>query len=178
MRALIEEVFVAALADDSFAGVGLTALDDGAAIPLGDQWLVITTDSHVIHPIVFPGGDIGRLAVAGTLNDLAVMGATRVLGLTSAVIVEEGFARADLERVCASMRQACREAGAPIVTGDTKVMGRGEIDGLVLNTTGIGLADRVVRDNGLSAGDRIIVTGSIGDYCIIGLIAYFIDQLR
>ena len=79
--------------------IGLAALDDGAALPLGDQWLVVTTDSHVIQPVFFPGGDIGRLAVSGTVNDLAMMGATDVLALTCAVIVEEGFPRADLVRI-------------------------------------------------------------------------------
>ena len=87
MRALIEEVFVAGFGDHSVDGVGLNALDDGAALRLGDRWLVVTTDSHVVHPIVFPGGDIGRLSISGTVNDLAMMGATEVLGLTCAVVL-------------------------------------------------------------------------------------------
>ena len=117
-------------------------MDDGAAIRVGDRWLVITTDSHVVHPIFFPGGDIGRLAVSGTVNDLAMMGATEPLGLTCAVILEEGFPREDLERIQRSMRDDLRARPAPpIVTGDTKVMGKGELDGIVLNTTGVG-ADR------------------------------------
>jgi hydrogenase expression/formation protein HypE len=145
-------------------GIGLAALDDGAALRVGDRWLVLTTDSHVVHPIFFPGGDIGRLAVAGTVNDLAMMGATDPLGLTCAVVLEEGFARADLERIVASMREAALEANAPIVTGDTKVMGRGELDGIVLNTAGVALADRVVTDAGLAPGDLLIVTGTLGDH--------------
>jgi hydrogenase expression/formation protein HypE len=139
-------------------------MDDGAALRVGDRWLVITTDSHVVHPIFFPGGDIGRLAVAGTVNDLAMMGATQVLALTCAVILEEGFARSELERIQASIHSTCREAGAVIVTGDTKVMGRGELDGIVLNTTGIGLTEHVVPDSGLGPGDRILVTGTMGDH--------------
>jgi hydrogenase expression/formation protein HypE len=164
MRALIEGLFVDGFAETAVDGIGLSAMDDGAALRVGDRWLVITTDSHVVHPIFFPGGDIGRLAVAGTVNDLAMMGATEVLALTCAVILEEGFARSELERIQASIHSTCREAGAVIVTGDTKVMGRGELDGIVLNTTGIGLTERVVPDSGLRPGDRILVTGTMGDH--------------
>jgi hydrogenase expression/formation protein HypE len=164
MRALIEEVLAAPFADQPVDGLGLAAMDDGAALRLGDRWLVVTTDSHVIHPIFFPGGDIGRLAVAGTVNDLAMMGATEVLALTCAMVIEEGFLRSDLERVQASMRAACGEARATVVTGDTKVMGRGEVDGLVVNTTGVAITDRIVTDAGLRPGDRLVVSGTLGDH--------------
>ena len=164
MRALIEEVFAKEMPGLPPHSIGLGAMDDGAALWLGDRWLVLTTDSHVVHPIFFPGGDIGRLAVSGTVNDLAMMGATEVLGLTCAAILEEGFRRSDLERIQASIRRACLEANATVVTGDTKVMGRGELDGIVLNTTGVALTDRIVPDSGLSPRDRIVVTGSIGDH--------------
>ncbi|HTM19254.1 MAG TPA: hydrogenase expression/formation protein HypE [Kofleriaceae bacterium] len=162
MRALIEQVFAAGMAPVD--GIGLAAMDDGAALRLGDRWLVITTDSHVVQPWRFPGGDIGRLAVCGTVNDLAMMGATEPLALTCAVILEDGFARADLEAIWASIRDACAEAGTTVATGDTKVMGHGELDGIVINTAGVALADRVVGDAGLAAGDCILVTGSIGDH--------------
>ena len=164
MRALIERVCLAGLGPAPVDGIGLSAMDDGAAIRVGNQWLVITTDSHVVHPRVFPGGDIGRLAVSGTVNDLAMMGATRPLALTCAIILEEGFAREDLAQVYASIRTACDEAGTTVVTGDTKVMGRGELDGLVINTAGVAFCDRVVPDCGLAPGDVLILTGTVGDH--------------
>ncbi|HXF95474.1 MAG TPA: hydrogenase expression/formation protein HypE [Gemmatimonadales bacterium] len=164
MRRLIAETLAAGFVDLPVEGIGLAAMDDGAALPVGDQWLVVTTDSHVVHPIFFPGGDLGRLAIAGTVNDLAVMGATEPLGLTCAVIIEEGFRRSDLARLQRSMLDTAREAGVTIVTGDTKVMGRGELDGIVINTTGVALTRTVVPDAGLRPGDKLILTGSIGDH--------------
>ena len=165
MRSLIQEIFHDGLVTDDAPGeITLRAMDDGAALRLGSRWLVLTTDSHVVHPLFFPGGDIGRLAISGTVNDLAMMGATDVLALTCAVIIEEGFSRDDLSRIQRSMRLACEQAGARIVTGDTKVMGKGEIDGIVINTTGVALTDRVVPDSALGDGDRLIVTGTIGDH--------------
>jgi hydrogenase expression/formation protein HypE len=165
MRTLIQHVFLDGMVPAATNGdIGLAAMDDGAALRIGDRWLVVTTDSHVIHPVFFPGGDIGRLAVSGAVNDLAVMGATEVLALTCAVILEEGFPRSDLVRIQRSIREACEEAGAVVVTGDTKVMGRGELDGIVLNTTGIAMTERVVPDSGLRSGDRLLLTGTIGDH--------------
>lgn len=146
-------------------GIGLEALDDGAVIPLNGQNLVFTTDSHVVRPIFFPGGDIGRIAVCGTINDLAVMGG-RPLALSCGMIIEEGFEVADLARIVTSMDEALGEAGANLVTGDTKVMEKGALDGIAINTAGIGIADKVVRDNGLQPGDSIIVSGTLGDHGI------------
>lgn len=167
MRRLIQETLVRGLVDLPVDGIGVSAMDDGAAIRIGnDQWLIVTTDSHVVHPIFFPGGDIGRLSIAGTVNDLAMMGAAEPLGLTCAIILEEGFLLSDLERIQESIVATCREAGTPVVTGDTKVMGRGEIDGVVLNTTGVAITSRVVRDCALQPGDHIIVTGTIADHGI------------
>ena len=159
MRELIRSVFLDQVSD----GEAL-ALGDGAALPFGERWLVLTTDAHVVAPLFFPGGDIGRLAVCGVVNDLAMMGACDALALTSSVIVEEGFEIERLARVHASMQLACAQAGTRIVSGDTKVMHKGELDGLVLSTSGIGVAERVVRDSGLQPGDAIVVTGTLGDH--------------
>jgi hydrogenase expression/formation protein HypE len=159
MRRLVEQVFLRG------AGAAAEAMDDGAVIPIaGGGSIVVTTDSHVIQPIVFPGGDIGRLAVAGTVNDLAMMGATEPLGLTCGIVIEEGFSIEALSALHDSMLAACREAGTAIVAGDTKVMRRGEIDGIVINTTGVGMTWRPVRDRGALPGDVLIVTGTIGDH--------------
>jgi len=164
MRQLIRTML---LDDDGVfpeGGAGPGAMDDGAAIPVGDRFLVIATDSHVVSPRFFPGGDIGRLSITGTVNDLAMMGAIDVVGLTCSLVVEEGFYGEELARVQRSIRATCREAGVRVVTGDTKVMGRGEVDGMILNTTGVGWADRVLPTGGLSAGDKLLVTGHIGDH--------------
>jgi hydrogenase expression/formation protein HypE len=144
-------------------GVGLEAMDDGAVIPIGDRNVVFTTDSHIVRPLFFPGGDIGRISVCGTVNDLAMMGG-RPLALSCGMVIEEGFELEILERIARSMDDALAEAGASLVTGDTKVMGRGDLDGIVINTAGIGIADTVIRDSGLQEGDRILVSGTLGDH--------------
>ena len=166
MRRLIEETITHGLRSPIPDVVGLADMDDGAAVRIGNKWLVITTDSHVVQPYTFPGGDIGRLSVAGTVNDLAMMGATDVLGLTCAIVIEEGFRKSELEKIQRSLLETCDEAGVAILTGDTKVMGRGEVDGIVINTTGIALTDHLVRDAGLRPGDKIVVTGTVGDHGI------------
>lgn len=144
-------------------GIGLESLDDGAVIPLNGMNIVFTTDSHVVRPVFFPGGDIGRIAVCGTVNDLAMMGG-RPIALSCGMVIEEGFETADLERIVHSMDVALGECGANLVTGDTKVLEKGALDGIVVNTAGIGVADRIVRDNGLVPGDRILVNGTLGDH--------------
>ncbi|MDD4300413.1 MAG: hydrogenase expression/formation protein HypE [Methanomicrobium sp.] len=144
-------------------GIGLESLDDGAVIPFGDKNIVFTTDSHVVRPLFFPGGDIGRISVCGTANDLSMMGG-RPVALSCAMIIEEGFDIDILEKIVASMDAALGECGASIVTGDTKVLEKGALDGIVINTAGIGIVEKPVRDNGLKPGDAIIVSGTLGDH--------------
>ena len=146
--------------------IGLEALDDGAVIPLGaggEYNIVFTTDSHVVRPLFFPGGDIGRISVAGTVNDLAMMGA-KPLALSCGMIIEEGFSFDELKKILASMDDALGEVDAALVTGDTKVVERGAVDGIIINTAGIGIAERVISDAGLRIGDIIIVSGTLGDH--------------
>ncbi|MDD1673793.1 MAG: hydrogenase expression/formation protein HypE [Methanomicrobiales archaeon] len=151
------------LTQTNAGGIGLEAMDDGAVIPIGDQNVVFTTDSHIVRPLFFPGGDIGRISICGTVNDLAMMGG-RPLALSCGLVIEEGFDVDALEQIVRSMDAALVEAGANLVTGDTKVMERGALDGIVINTAGIGIAETVIRDNGLEAGDNIIVSGFLGDH--------------
>jgi len=140
--------------------------DDAGAINLGnDQRLAISTDSHVVKPLFFPGGDIGRLAVCGTVNDVAMLGAQPAC-LSAGFILEEGLEMGVLERVLASMQAAAQEAGVQIVTGDTKVVERGKADGLYINTTGVGVIPTGRQIGGAQArpGDAVILSGPIGDH--------------
>jgi hydrogenase expression/formation protein HypE len=159
------------------AEVPLEAMDDAAVV--GD--VVLKSDSHAVKPIFFPGGDIGRLAVSGTVNDISALGA-EPYALACGFILEEGLPLADLERILVSMRDTCIEAGVGIVTGDTKVVEKGSLGGLVMNVSGIGrrtpaldsdlnvarkyrnVAARWTIDSNLAAGDKIILSGTIGDH--------------
>lgn len=148
-------------------------LNDAAYLPLpGGEQLVFTTDSFVVSPLSFPGGDVGRLAVCGTVNDLAVMGA-EPLGLSLGLVIEEGFDQEQLAQIVASVRAACEEAGVKIVTGDTKVVERGAADGLFVTTSGVGLAPAGLRLGGENArpDDRVIVNGPLGDHALAVLAA-------
>lgn len=155
--------------------VPLTALDDAGIF----NGIVFTTDSYTVKPLFFNGGDIGRLAVSGTVNDIAVIGG-KPMALSLALVLEEGFPLDDLDRILVSIEQTCKEANVDIITGDTKVVERGSLDSLIVNTSGIGVRnplldsnlkhvnmDRGVRwllDSNLRPGDKIIVSGSIGDH--------------
>ena len=107
-------------------GISLDALDDGATIPIGDYEIVVTTDGHTIDPLFFPGGDIGRISAAGTINDVSVMGA-KPLAISNAIIMQEGFPIADLDRIMKSLNETCEEVDVAVITGDTKVMEQGKI---------------------------------------------------
>ena len=160
MVRLIEEVFATTLGNPYLAQG-----NDGSVLPPVAGRLVVSTDSHVVSPLFFPGGDIGSLAVHGSINDVAVMGATP-LYLTAAFILEEGFPLADLKRIADSMGQASREAGVPVVAGDTKVVEAGKGDGVFITTTAIGVVPDGVSLSGDLArpGDKILLSGTIADH--------------
>lgn len=164
---LISKVFLPA-----FDNPALAAGDDGAVLSLPPGRLVVSVDSHVVTPLFFPGGDIGRLAVCGTVNDVAVMGATP-LYLTAGFILEEGLPVETLQRVIESMRQAADEAGVKIVSGDTKVVERGKADGLYVSTTGVGVLPQGREISGRRAkpGDVVILSGFMGDHGVAVLAA-------
>lgn len=159
-RELVETVFL-----NYFSDPALAPLEDAAEVAAGRERLAFTTDSYVVTPVEFPGADIGRVAVCGTVNDLAVKGA-RPLAISAAFILEEGFPVELLRKVCASMRRAAREAGVPIVTGDTKVVEKGKADGIFINTSGVGLIPpgRRLAPCSVKDGDLIIVSGNLGDH--------------
>jgi hydrogenase expression/formation protein HypE len=158
---LIDELFARAF-DNEYLRQG----HDGASLPLPTEGrLVMATDGHVISPLFFPGGDIGCLSVHGTLNDVAMSGAVP-LYLAASFIIEEGFALADLKRIVESMAAAAREAGVPIVTGDTKVVEKGKGDGVFISTTGVGVAAPGLWIDGRQArvGDVVLVSGTLGEH--------------
>jgi hydrogenase expression/formation protein HypE len=158
MATLIERVFLNCYGPPDYVG------DDSATLELGAHRLAFTTDSFVVDPLFFPGGDIGRLAVAGTVNDL-LTAAARPLVLSASFILEEGLEIETLSRIAASMEQAAREAGVAIVTGDTKVVPKGSADKLFITTAGVGLVLKEgVSGAAVRPGDMIILTGSVGDH--------------
>ena len=164
MKRIIDEVFF-----EAYAGEELRRGDDAAvlAAPGAHERLAFSTDSFVVTPHFFPGGDIGRLAVCGTVNDVATSGA-KPLYLSCGFILEEGFPVDDLRRICASMAECAREAGVVIVTGDTKVVNRGHGDGVFINTSGVGVLDPGVNLGGAQCqpGDAVLVSGTLGDHGI------------
>lgn len=162
MHELLEGLFL-----PSFASTQLLERHDGATLNIGGTRLAFTTDSYVVQPLFFPGGDIGTLAVTGTVNDLAMCGA-RPLYLSSAFILEEGFPLESLRRVVESMRKAAAESQVHLVTGDTKVVDRGKGDGIFVNTAGIGVVEHgmTIGPSEVRSGDVILLSGDIGRHGI------------
>jgi len=160
MAQLVEQLFAAA-----FSNEWLNQRNDQALLPRPAGRIVMSTDCHVVSPLFFPGGDIGCLSVHGTVNDVAMSGAVP-LYLAAGFILEEGFPLADLKRIVESMAAAAREAGVPIVTGDTKVVEAGKGDGVFITTTGLGVVPEGLHISGDQArpGDRILVSGTMGDH--------------
>ncbi|MHB1136497.1 MAG: hydrogenase expression/formation protein HypE [Coriobacteriia bacterium] len=162
MKELIEEIFVAEFGDEV-----LLRMDDAAALDFPGPRLAFSTDTYVVHPLFFPGGDIGKLAVCGTVNDVATSGA-RPLYLSVGFVLEEGMLVEDLKRILISMRDAAAEAGVRIVTGDTKVVERGHGDGCYINTAGVGVLPDGVDLSGSHCrpGDVVLLSGTLGDHGI------------
>ncbi len=180
MTKLIKQYVLKHLSNDARnIDVPLSALDDSTVV----NNIVFTTDSHTVKPLFFPGGDIGSLSVAGTVNDIAVMGVSPI-ALSSGFVIEEGFPVDDYEKILLSMSETSRYAGVPIVTGDTKVVESGALEQLIINTSGIGLRTKLldenikeirryrsfdgawIKDSSIKEGDKIIVSGSLGDHGI------------
>jgi len=143
-------------------GIGIDRPDDGALIPISNGFLVFTVDSYTINPPIFPGGNIGMLAVSGTINDIVMMGG-RPIALVDAIIVEEGFPLSDLQVIADSMIDVLRAEGVPLVGGDFKVMPRGQLDKIVVTVAGLGIAEKPIIDSP-QPGDKIIVTDYIGEH--------------
>ena len=157
---LVDQIFLG-----SFANPYLSALTDSALLDLEGQRIAFTTDSYVVRPIFFNGGDLGKLAVCGTVNDLSVMGA-KPLFITCGFIIEEGYEIESLKRIVNSMKKAAEEAGVAIVAGDTKVVEKGSGDGVFLNTSGVGVVSSGIdlRRERVKAGDSILINGTVGDH--------------
>jgi len=161
MERLIKEYILKGFSLKSAGEVSLEALDDGASVDIDDENLIFTIDGHTVKPLFFPGGDIGRLSISGTVNDLAVMGA-KPLALAASLIIENGFDSALLKKIISSMNRTSEEVPVPVITGDTKVVD--EKIGMFAVTAGIGKAERIIRDSDAKIGDAIIVNGTIGDH--------------
>jgi len=148
-----------------FKGKWQNCEDDAAVFDLGNKKLVFTTDGFIVDPIFFPGGDIGKIAICGTINDLAVMGA-KPLGISLSMVIEEGFSQKDLMKIIKSIDQMSRESGVPVVTGDTKVSEKGKIDKIEITTAGVGIAKKIIQNNNAQPGDFIIASGDLGEHSI------------
>ena len=160
MANLISELFL-----NGFSNKILNSLNDSAVLNISDNKIAFTTDSYTVKPLFFPGGDIGKLAVCGTVNDLAVMGAKPV-ALSASFIIEDGFLISDLKKITSSMANTAKECNVSIVTGDTKVVGKGEADEVFINTSGVGIVGKNmnITSSGARVGDKIIISGTIAEH--------------
>lgn len=165
MQGLIENIIIPSFSRRKIGTIGLDEMDDGATLYIGDTKLIVCTDAHTVHPIFFPGGNLGTLTACGTVNDVAVMGA-RPIAMTNTVIVEEGTEIDTLHTILQSLNKIIEPLGIAMIAGDTKVMPPGTLDGIVMSTTGIGevYLDRPVADSGAQPGDDLIISGPVGDH--------------
>lgn len=153
-----------------FKGRWKNCEDDAAAFALGKEKILFTTDAFIVNPIFFPGGDIGKISMCGTINDLSVMGA-KPLGISLSIVIEEGFPKNDLLKIISSINRMSRESGVPVVTGDTKVIDKGKLDKIEITTAGVGIARKIIPNNGIKPGDLIISSGDLGEHAVT-LLAY------
>jgi hydrogenase expression/formation protein HypE len=165
MQRLLEEVVIPSFSRRKIGSIGLDEMDDGATLQAAGANLIVCTDAHTIHPIFFPGGDLGILTACGTINDLAVMG-SRPIAMTNTIIIEEGVEIDTLKTILNSLNNIIEPLEVAMIAGDTKVMPPGTLDGIVMSTTGIGVPhlDFPIADSGAKPGDDIILSGPIGDH--------------
>jgi hydrogenase expression/formation protein HypE len=151
--------------------------DDAAILGLGKRKLVFTTDAFIVNPVFFPGGDIGKIAMSGTINDLAVMGA-KPLGISLSMVIEEGYPKKDLFKIIESINKISKEAKIPVVTGDTKVSEKGKIDKIEITTAGVGITDKIISNDGIKPGDAIIPSGDLGEHTVALLSQRFSNKTK
>lgn len=165
MQRLLEEIVIPSFGRRKIGSIGLDEMDDGATLQVQGHNLIVCTDAYTVHPLFFPGGNLGMLAACGTVNDIAVMGA-RPLAMTNTIIVEEGLEIETLQVILKSLNAIIEPLGIAMIAGDTKVMPLGTIDGLVMSVTGIGeiYLDHPVSDSGAQPNDDVIISGPIGDH--------------
>ncbi len=165
MQRLLEECILPSFKLRHMGSIGLDEMDDGATLQVDRSDLIVTTDAHTVQPLFFPGGDIGKLSACGTINDVSVMGA-RPVAMTNTLIIEEGFEIESLYQILHSVNAVLEPLGVAMIAGDTKVIPRGTLGGLVISTTGIGVVygEHAIADSGARVGDDVIITGPIGDH--------------
>jgi hydrogenase expression/formation protein HypE len=165
MQRLLQETIIPSFSLRKIGVIGLDEMDDGATLSVGSTNLIVCADAHTIHPLFFPGGNLGTLAACGTINDLAVMGA-RPIAMANTIIIEEGMEIKALQTILHSLNSVIEPLNIAMIAGDTKVMPPGTLDGLVMSTTGIGevYLDQPISDSGAQPGDDIIISGPIGDH--------------